>query len=296
MTPSMAQSRLPGRFSMIHRSMLALMGLTFALSSGAALAQTKADLGIIRLDCGAIRFQNAAGLSDTHGYDGKKLEIPVSCYLIRHGSDYLLWDAGLGLAYLGTPLNDKDPVSSTVTRSLIDQVKALGIDPKRITKVAVSHYHLDHAGQAASFPDATLLIGAADWTAMASGTVPALADANGLAPWLKQGKKVQPVERDLDVFGDGSVVMFDTQGHTHGHHSLLVRLPKMGPVLLTGDLYHTRRNFDLGDVPDFNASRANTLASMDRFKATARSLRATVIIGHEAADIAKLPAFPKEAN
>ena len=268
------------------------------LSSTAATAQpsAKPQLSITRLDCGFIRANDASSFSDTHFYDGKKVDLPVSCYLIRHGDEYLLWDAGLAASGIGAKLDEKAPITFTVARSLVDQVKELGIDPARIGRVAVSHYHLDHVGQANAFPKATLIIGADDWNAMQGGKTPALADVAALAPWLKDGGKVQIVSGDLDIFGDGSVTMFDTRGHTHGHKSLLVRLAKLGPVLLTGDLYHTRRNYDAGDVSAGNLSRADSLASMDRFKRTAENLRATVIIGHEAADIAKLPAFPKAAD
>lgn len=266
------------------------------LSTGVLAADAPPKISITRLDCGLIRANDASSFSDTHFYDGKKVDLPVSCYLIRHGDDYLLWDVGLSAAGVGAKLDDKAPITSTVARSLLDQLKQLGVDPARIGRVAVSHYHLDHVGQANSFPKATLIIGADDWNAMQGGKRPALADVDALAPWLKDGGKVQTVERDLDIFGDGSVVMFDTRGHTNGHKSLLVRLARKGPVLLTGDLYHTRRNYDAGDVSAGNLSRADSLASMDRFKRSAQTMKATVVIGHEAADIARLPAFPAAAD
>jgi glyoxylase-like metal-dependent hydrolase (beta-lactamase superfamily II) len=243
-----------------------------------------------------IRANDASSFSDTHGYDGQHLDLPVSCYLIRHGEDYLLWDAGLSAAGLGATMSETAPITSTVARTLLDQIRQLGIDPTKVTRVAVSHYHLDHVGQANSFPKATLIIGAADWALLETGSPPPPADLPALAPWLKQGGKVQTVAHDLDIFGDGSVVMFDTRGHSPGHKSLLVRLRKTGPVLLTGDLFHTRRNYETGDVADNSASRADMLASIDRFKRSAQSLKAKVVIGHEATDIAQLPDFPKAAD
>ena len=102
--------------------------------------------------------------------------------------------------------------------------------------------------------------------------------------------------RDKDVFGDGSVRILDTPGHTPGHHSLLVRLKEKGNVLLTGDLAHFRENYDSNGVPVFNTNRADTLASLDRFKQTAKNLNATVIIQHDPRDIEKLPAFPAAAR
>ena len=94
-------------------------------------------------------------------------------------------------------------------------------------------------------------------------------------------------------------VVFDvayTPGHTPGHHGLLVRLAKTGPVLLTGDLAHFAENYAENGVPMFNVDRANTLASFDRFKRLAASLKAMVIIQHEQADVKKLPVFPVAAE
>lgn len=272
------------------------LALLSSTSSFAAPAAPTAGVTLTRLDCGLIRANDASSFSDTHGYDGKTLDLPVSCYLIRHGEDYLLWDAGLSAAGLGAAMSDTAPITSTVARTLLDQLRQLGVDPAKVTRVAVSHYHLDHVGQVNAFPRATLLIGAADWALVEGGSPPPPADLPALEPWLKQGGKVQQVAGDLDIFGDGSVVMFDTRGHSPGHKSLLVRLAKTGPVLLSGDLFHSRRNYDVGDVAANSASRADMLASIDRFKRSAQTLKATVIIGHEAADIAKLPAFPKAAD
>ena len=114
-------------------------------------------------------------------------------------------------------------------------------------------------------------------------------------PWISGGAKVEPVGRDKDVFGDKSVTILDMPGHTPGHKALLVRL-KSGPVLLTGDLYHATEQVANRGVPSFNTNRADTLASFDRFQAIAKSLNAKVIIQHEPADIAKLPAFPQAAE
>jgi glyoxylase-like metal-dependent hydrolase (beta-lactamase superfamily II) len=90
--------------------------------------------------------------------------------------------------------------------------------------------------------------------------------------------------------------MLNTPGHTPGHHSLLVRLKEMGPVLITGDLSHFHENYDSDGVPTFNTDRAATLASLDRFKKIATNLKATVIIQHDARDVSKLPAFPASAK
>ena len=128
--------------------------------------------------------------------------------------------------------------------------------------VAISHYHGDHTGQVGSFPASTLLIGKGDWDVLTDpkGNPSAAPFAN----WISGGGKVEPQAGDKDVFGDGTVVMLNTPGHTPGHHSLLVRLKETGPVLITGDLSHFHENYDSNGVPTFNTDRAASVASLDQ--------------------------------
>ena len=98
------------------------------------------------------------------------------------------------------------------------------------------------------------------------------------------------------MFGDGSVIVLRTPGHTPGHQSLLVKLPQMGAVVIVGDAAHFRENYDSDGVPAFNFDRAQTVASLERLKKIAANLKATVIIQHDARDIDKLPAFPASAK
>jgi N-acyl homoserine lactone hydrolase len=244
-----------------------------------------------RLDCGSVEIGDLDMFSDTFLYVGRKKTLTDSCYLIRHGENYLLWDSGLPGELAGKTVS-ADGMVLTVGRTVVDQLRQIGVRPEQVNFVGISHRHDDHTGQAADFPKATLLIGAEDFE-----TVKGRAEsAPRFAPWIKGGSKVEKIEGDRDVFGDGSVVMLDMPGHTEGHHSLLVRLPKMGPVMLTGDLWHFTENVRNRGVPGFNTDRADTLASMDRFDAIARRLRAKVVIQHEPNDIAKLPAFPNSAQ
>jgi glyoxylase-like metal-dependent hydrolase (beta-lactamase superfamily II) len=244
-----------------------------------------------RLDCGSVEIGNLDMFSDTFLYVGRKKRLTDGCYLIRHGENYLLWDTGLPGELAGKTVA-ADGMVLTVGRTVVEQLRQIGIRPEQVNFVGISHRHDDHTGQAADFPKATLLIGAEDFE-----TVKGRAEsAPRFAPWTKSGSKVEKVQGDHDVFGDGSVVMLDMPGHTEGHHSLLVRLAGMGPVLLTGDLYHFTENVRNRGVPSFNTDRAETLASMDRFDRIAANLKAKVIIQHEPADIAKLPLFPKSAK
>jgi N-acyl homoserine lactone hydrolase len=254
--------------------------------------QARPRMQMWRLDCGTIDVANVDVFSDAFLYSGQKKTLTDSCYLVRHGESYLLWDTGLPGELVGKTAPPSGPFTMSIRTRLVEQLARIGVSPDQINFVGISHNHDDHTGQAADFPKATLLIGAEDFEA----TKKAPSEVAPLAPWLTGGAKVEPVEGDRDVFGDGSVVMLDMPGHTKGHHSLLVRLPKTGSVLLSGDLYHFTENARNRGVPSFNADRADTLASMDRFQAIAKSLKARIIIQHEAGDVGKLPAFPQAAE
>jgi N-acyl homoserine lactone hydrolase len=248
---------------------------------------TPAIVTLTRLECGTNAAPTDVGqrFSDTYAYRGLMVQLTFSCYLIRHGDDYMIWDTG-------------NPVGTAATSpktSLVDLLAQLKVAPAQVKFVGISHYHGDHTGQAREFPQSTLLIGKGDWDVVSDPKASA-ATSTPFAPWISGGSKADPVTGDRDVFGDGTVLMLSTPGHTPGHHSLLVRLKDMGNVLLTGDLAHFHENYDNNGVPTFNTDRSQTLASLDRFKQLAKNLNATVIIQHDARDVGKLPAFPGSAK
>ena len=279
------------------RSVLA--GLLMALSAGSAAAQpapsAPAQLQLWRLDCGEFLIkQYGPYFSDTFQYPEGPKRITSSCYLIRHGDRYMLWDTGLTDELVGNPL-DMPAQSMSLKRSLVDQLAEIGVMPGQVEIIGISHWHFDHVGQAYRFPKAKLVMGKSD-LALLRATPPADEDSvKALAPWLSGSGELVESQRDVDIFHDGKVVMLKLPGHTPGHYALLVRLAS-GPVLLTGDQYHFTEQVANRGVPPFNHDRADTLASHDRFDRIARNLGAKVIIQHEPADIGKLPAFPQAAR
>ncbi|HLQ90269.1 MAG TPA: N-acyl homoserine lactonase family protein [Xanthobacteraceae bacterium] len=259
-----------------------------ALVSLPASAQTPPEVTLTRLECGTpgapidvnVRF------SDTYAYNNLRMALVYSCYLVKHGNDYMVWDAGHAM--------NAPNVAPKV--SIVDQLAQLNIKPEQIKYVGVSHYHGDHIGQVASFAKSTLLIGKGDWDGLNAPKPGPGVNPVPFAAWIKGEAKVEPVVLDQDVFGDGTVMMLYTPGHTPGHHSLLVKLPQTGNVMLTGDLAHFQENLDTNGVPSFNSDRSQTLASLDRFKKIAASMKAKIIIQHDARDLNKLPAFPAAAK
>ena len=256
-------------------------------------AAAPAGLSLWRLDCGEVTINDFnAFFSDTSEYRPGPKRLVDSCYLIRHGDTYMLWDTGLSARLVGNPAT-MAAMTASVRVSIAVQLARIAVRPEQVSIVGISHYHSDHTGQAAAFPQARLIMGAGDLAAL-RGTTPGL-PRDDLRPWLQGGGTVTEATGDLDVFGDGSVTLLNLPGHTPGHRGLLVRLGS-GAVLLSGDTWHFTEQVARHGVPPFNTDRAQSLASMDRLERLARNLRARLIIQHEPADVAKLPAFPQAAR
>ena len=259
---------------------------TSVLIGLAASAQAPADVTLTRIECGTARPTDVERFTDTFAYKDLKVTFTFSCYLIKHGGEYMVWDTGY------TP--GSNPNAPTV--GIADRLREVNVTPDQVKYVGISHFHADHTGQLDPFKNATLFIGKGDWDQITSPTTMQGANVAGFKSWIGESRKVEPLTTDKDVFGDGSVVVLRTPGHTPGHSSLLVMLKGMGPVLLSGDLMHFRENYEFNRVPSFNVDRAATLASLLRAKELAKNLKATVVIQHDAREIGTLPAFPAAAK
>ncbi len=264
------------------KSMHWLAGVAGALLSLSVAAQ---ELTLTRLDCGN-GVNDPRRFSDTFAYTETTMPFTFSCYVIRHGSDVMVWDTG----------HLPGSVPSATNKPLAELLTQLGIDAAAVKYVGISHFHADHTGQLGAFRNATLLIGKGDWDGLNASPPLASANVKGFAEWIAEKRKVEPLVADKDVFEDGTVMMLRAPGHTPGHSMLLVRLKEMGPVLLSGDAVHMRENYDHDGVPGFNVDRAQTLASIQRVKQIEKNLKATVVIQHDPRDIGKLPAFPAAAR
>ena len=255
------------------------------LLGSVATAQTPPEVTLTRLDCGN-GFNDQRRFSDTYAFTEPKVPFTFSCYVIKHGADIMVWDTG----YL------PGSVPNATNKPLVDLLKQINVQPDQVKFVGISHFHADHTGQLAPFKNATLLIGKGDWDGVNANPPMGGANVKGFSEWIAEKRMVEPQSADKDVFGDGSVVMFRTPGHTPGHSSLLVRLKDKGPVILVGDAVHMHENYEHEGVPGFNYDRAQTIASIQRIKQMQKNLKATVIIQHDPRDLGKLPAFPAAAK
>lgn len=254
------------------------------------------DVKMTRLDCGYMTLQDKAVMSDAGLYKGESLDIVMSCYLIRHGDDWLLWDAGLPKKYLAGPIVE-GTFRTGLDRTIVDQLKDLGLRPEDITYVAVSHAHFDHAGQVNDFPNATLIIQRAELEAMADTAKASQHYIDGalFSTHVAGGslKRVKVVDGDVDLFGDGTLKTIWTPGHTPGSMALLVNLRHAGPYVLSGDQWHFSENHARQQVPTWNYDHAGTIASGKKLDDVIEKTRATLVIEHEPVDNRRLPAAPR---
>jgi glyoxylase-like metal-dependent hydrolase (beta-lactamase superfamily II) len=226
------------------------------------------------IDCG---FAHAADQSLwSPGVNaGVPIDFSDNCYLVHHSREgYLLWDTGITDRLAAA----RDGASVPALRqtwhrgqTLVTALAALGVKPADVRYVALSHVHPDHAGNVDAFPDATLIIQKAEWDYAMS--LP--------QPPFRPDRKAELIAGDKDLFGDGSAVLLSTPGHTPGHQSLLLRLPKTGTVLLSGDAVHFQDNWDNRRVPGFNADRDQTVASMQRIADFLAREQAKLWINHD---------------
>jgi N-acyl homoserine lactone hydrolase len=277
------------------RKILSITSLVLPLlaaSMGVAhAAEAVQQVRLYAIDCGRIDIKDMGMFADTGEYDGKAGAVITPCFLIRHPKGALLWDSGLS----DKLASNKDGVDNGgfllhVDVTLQSQLQSIGVTPADVTHMAFSHLHFDHTGNANSFPGATWIINSAELTWAQSTPTPFGVDPSAVSGY--KTAKTQMINGDLDVFGDGSVRILKTPGHTPGHQVLVLKLKKAGTVVLSGDLYHTRDNRKFHRVPSFNVERADTLASIDRVENIVKNTKGKLFVQHDPLDFKLLPKFP----
>ncbi|HTO65523.1 MAG TPA: N-acyl homoserine lactonase family protein [Bradyrhizobium sp.] len=207
--------------------------------------------------------------------EGKSKDFVDNCYLIKHSQGWFLWDTGIPDAVAAMPngLAPADPKAVTWKRpkTLAAQLDEIGVKPDDIKAMAVSHTHPDHIGNIEMFPGAMLYVQKAEYEWPGADN----------KPRFKPEHPVTLLEGDRDVFGDGTLVILSTPGHTPGHQSLLVKLPRTGEILLSGDAVHFKSNWDNRRVPALNFNKEQTLASMQKLAEAISRDEAQLWINHD---------------
>lgn len=270
--------------------------LLLCVSTMPVNAKDNSDTRLYRLDCGNIHVLDLNIFSSNDAYIDQQKKFVVSCYLIKHRSNWILWDTGLPNAISQEIDNTRTdgPFKKTLSITIPEQLKALNLNPSDITHIAVSHGHNDHAGNVNMFPNATLLIQDAEFNALKNSPEKAKQahiDPEDFSHFLKDENagQVKRLHGDTDLFNDGIMKAVSLPGHTPGHMALLVNLPENGPVILSGDQWHFTKNHERNDVPSFNYDKDETLQSSDKLNALIKETGARLIIQHEPKDNIDFP-------
>jgi N-acyl homoserine lactone hydrolase len=235
---------------------------------------------IYALCCGSLEFDRYIFFPD-HA-PGTRMTIPVSSYLLIHPQGRVLFDTGVHCQAITDPIGrlgerraTRLTVRSQVGDDVVSQLARLGMRPEDITYVINSHFHVDHCGGNEFFPQATFLVQSRE---MARARDP----DNPYDPQdVDHPLDYQLVDGDHDIFGDGTLVLLPTYGHTPGHQSLWVRDGQATPLVFTGDACDTQEHLDRDVLPQsvWNAD------AMSHSLTTLRNLRdthgATLFYGHD---------------
>lgn len=271
--------------------MLILRTLSFAVAALvvtlAAFASADAR-GLKRmyvLDCGRLIANDQSRW--TPGVNvGQPRELSNNCYLFQHQQGMLLWETGVPDSVVDQSGGVTSPNGAVVwfrDKTLVSQLESIGVKLNDITYVAMSHSHGDHIGNVKVFAKSKILMQKLEHEFVMSMTPKPLAD----------DQNVEILSGDRDVFGDGSVTIISTPGHTPGHQSLLVKLPKTGALILTGDLVHFQYMWVNKIVPSFNFNKEQSLASIERVSKLVAEHNAQLWIGHDKDITARITRAPK---
>jgi N-acyl homoserine lactone hydrolase len=229
---------------------------TVTLAAGGAQNAAKPSAGVERMhvfNCGEIAIKDISHWSPGVNA-GQAFEFSNNCYLIRHAKGLMLWDSGYADAVAARPDGVVAPSGLNVGR--LPRTLASQLAEIAVTPSQITHLAFSHTHND-HIGNARLFGG------------------------------------DHDVFGDGSVRIVSTPGHTPGHQSLFVRLPRRGPIVLSGDLVHFHDNWNHRRVPAFNYNREQSVASMVKVADLLASHRAELWINHDKAQSARLPRSPQ---
>ena len=192
---------------------------------------------------------------------------PIVAFLLEHPAvGAVLVDTGLHPSVAVDPRQNLGRLGTVVLRDLkMDpsqavsaQLRARDIDPADVRVVVMTHLHNDHASAMSEFPGATFVFDEHEWMA-------ATAARSVLRGYVKkqfdhafdyrtisfddpETESFAGFGRSRDLFGDGSVRLVSTPGHTHGHLSVVARTSAR-EVLIAGDAIYTTRTLRTGDLP-----------------------------------------------
>jgi N-acyl homoserine lactone hydrolase len=269
------RSRLPGM----------LVAAALCAASSASMAQAiklwQVSSGYLDMDKGFL-----TGL----GGVGTKVKAPVTMHIIQHPRGLVVFDTGNNVAvsdgqcasYWGAGLCGAFNAVQSRDEVIDRQLQKLGFKTDDVKYVIYSHFHLDHAGNIKMFPNARHVVQNAElknawWPEKFQRAAFVMKDFD-----TTRNFDFLELSGDFDLFGDGTITILDTKGHTAGHQSVMLKLPKTGYVIMSGDAVYTAENVN-GAVPGISWSADHSMRSIDRLKMLRDTRNAQLWYSHEGA-------------
>jgi glyoxylase-like metal-dependent hydrolase (beta-lactamase superfamily II) len=237
-----------------------LVAVAAALFAGAATVQAQ-DTRMYVFSSGALTI--GKGVLQNFATMDPPIQIPVGFYVIKHPKGNILFDTGNN----DKLIEDKNwwpaglqglKPAMTPDVAVDVQLKKIGLTPDDIKYVVCSHLHLDHGGNVGKFPNSTIVVQKSEiqnafWPEPGTGGPYIIGDVMPLrAPNSNYPNAVKMIQLDgdLDLFGDGSVVIKRWVAHTPGSQMMTVKLKNTGLAILTGDNVYFRENVDKSIAPN----------------------------------------------
>lgn len=246
---------------------VALGFVVFVLLMGPGAAQSRPP-AVKTLRLYAFNLGNVGISESTVLLDQSIPLAPNSCciavgYLIVHPKGTLMWDTGVVPdAQVGAAAPQRRGMTvEGPKKTLREQLLEVGYRPGDVDYLGLSHMHFDHTANANAFENAIWIVQEPERNAMFPQAGTTGQDAANYAALKSRKTIVLANVSAFDVFGDGTVIVMSTPGHTPGHQVLVVKLPKTGPVVLAGDLYHFREERAAGLVPRIDFNKEQTKAA-----------------------------------
>jgi N-acyl homoserine lactone hydrolase len=249
---------------MMKRLYSALAGLALAglVGAGPVRAESPAGMQLYLFSSGTMMI--GKGFLQNFAPMEPKIEIPIGFFVIKHPKGNVIFDTGnndkviADTGYWGKLAQVFEP-KMTKDDAMDAQLAKIGLTTNDIKYVVVSHMHLDHGGNVGKFPNSTIVIQDDELhfamfpdEPFAAGYIPDDISVlrSGVGVSRPNSIDMLRITGDLDLFGDGSLVIHRSPGHTKGTQMLTVRLPKTGPVILTSDAAYFRDNVEKNLVPN----------------------------------------------
>jgi N-acyl homoserine lactone hydrolase len=225
------------------------------------------------------------------------VEVPVPFFLIRHPDGDVVVDGGNPLAVARDArahwgaLAEQFRAHMSEDQHCVAQLAGLGIAPESVALLVQTHLHIDHTGALGHCPGATIVVHSRELAA-ARAAGPPQASGYVHADYEQPGLRWREIDGELDLFGDGTVRLLETPGHSAGHVSLLLELQETGPVLLTADACDNAEQWDGSRPPRAHSSMDDALRSRERLRELAHDTGALLIFGHDAEQFSGLRHAP----